>query len=152
MVHVKIAARPIGDDAQPEATETTSQELAEALSSLKPGSMGAASSPCRAGSPTDTSDSDGKSRSVNSDDELTASDSDSTKRANVIAAAATIGMTFNFGASNVEKVHIQVIEHVSYFTKGHARPPDQKIMPTPRADKVVVFEDVFSAGLVSKQL
>jgi hypothetical protein len=66
MVHVKIAARPVGDDAQPEATETVPQELAEALSSLKPGSMGVASSPCRAGSPTDTSDSNGKSRSVNS--------------------------------------------------------------------------------------
>jgi hypothetical protein len=114
MVCVKSAACPIGDEAQPKATDT--------LLPLMPGSAGAMSSPSCEGSPTDATDSDSESRSVNFDDELSASDLDLIKRAKVAAIATAVGMTFNFGASNVGKAHIQVMGRVSYFAKGHARP------------------------------
>jgi hypothetical protein len=117
--------------AQLEATEATSQEVTEAFSSLMVGFAGVASSTSHKGSPADTSDSDGESQSVISDDELTTFDSDSMMRVKVAAAGAAAGMIFDFGMSNVGKVRIQVMEHVSYFMKGHARPPGLETVPTP---------------------
>jgi hypothetical protein len=133
--------------AQLEATEATSQEVTEALSSLMVSSAGAASSTSHKGSPADTSDSDGESQSVVSDDELTTFDSDSMMRVKVAMAGAAAGMIFDFGMSNVGKVRIHVMEHVSYFMKGHARPPGLETVPTPWADEPVGFEDLFSTGL-----
>jgi hypothetical protein len=114
MVCVKSAAHPICDEVQPEAADT--------LLPLMPGSAGVVLSPSREGSPTDATDSDTESRSVNSDDELSASDLDLIKRAKVTATAAAVGMSFNFGASNVGKARIRAMGCVSYFVKGHARP------------------------------
>jgi hypothetical protein len=37
--------------------------------------------------------------------------------------------------------------HPHYFLKGHARSPDPETIPTPRANEVVVFENLFSTGL-----
>lgn len=46
------------------------------------------------------------------------------------------------------KVHIWAMElHAQYFPKGYARPPSPEIVHTPRVDEVIVFEDLFSAGL-----
>jgi hypothetical protein len=48
MAHLKGSARLVGIEAQPEATNTVSQEVTKALSSLVPSSV--ASSPSREGS------------------------------------------------------------------------------------------------------
>jgi hypothetical protein len=77
---------------------------------------------------------------------LIAADSDSMKRAKVTTTAVAARMTFNFDSSNVGKACIRAM-HVSYFMKGHARLPGPESVPTPRAYKVVVFEDLFSVGL-----
>jgi hypothetical protein len=66
-----------------------------------PGSTSVASSLSHEGSLGDTGNS--KSRSIGSDDELTASDTDSTNRVKVAEAALII---FDFGASNASKAHI----------------------------------------------
>jgi hypothetical protein len=75
------------------------------------------------------------------------SDLDSVKRMKVTTATTAIRMTFDFSVSKVGKAHIRVMEHVSYFAKGHARPLSLEIVPTPWDDEVAVFEDLFSTGL-----
>jgi hypothetical protein len=139
MARVKHTQRLIGGEALLEATDVTSQELTEALSSQMQGSKDAALFLSHRGSLANTGDSNGESRSTNSDDELTASDSDSMKRAKVTVATATTEMTFDFGAYNVGKVRVWVIECFSFFPKGHTRSPGSKTVPTPWAGKTVVF-------------
>jgi hypothetical protein len=68
------------------------------------------------------------------------------KRVKVTAAVTAVGMTYDFGMSNVRKARIRAMEHVSYFLKGHARSPSPEIVPTPQLDEAIVFENLFSAG------
>jgi hypothetical protein len=110
MVCVMHTSHPIGDEAHPEASDVASQEVTEALSSQVSDFAGAASSPSREVSLVDTGDSESESRSMNPDNELTASDSNLTMRAKVSAVVTVAGMTFNFGASNVGKVRIRAME------------------------------------------
>jgi hypothetical protein len=59
----------------------------------------------------DTGDSSSKRRSGDSVD--TASKSDSSRHMKVVAAAATMGITFDFGVSNVGRTHVaELATHV----------------------------------------
>jgi hypothetical protein len=109
MIRVKHTTRPIGNKVLLETTNMASEEVTKALLSHMQGSAGATSSPSHEGSLTNIgySDNDNKSRSANFDDELTAYESDSYRRVKVIVATAAVGMTFDFGASNVGKTCIQ---------------------------------------------
>jgi hypothetical protein len=131
MVRIKHTVHPIGDEAHLGATDAVPHEVAEALLSQMSGSAGVASSPSREGSPSNASDSGSESQSVNFNNELTASDSDSMKRAKVVATTAAAGIIFDFGMSSASKARVRAMERVSYFAKGHDRPPDRETMPTP---------------------
>jgi hypothetical protein len=112
MARVKSAAHATSGEAHLEATDSASQEVAKVLSSMNQGSLDVIGSPSREGSGADAGYSDCDSKSNNSSDELTESDSGSTKRAKVISAA---GMSFDFGSSTIGRVRIQTMEGPSYF-------------------------------------
>jgi hypothetical protein len=101
-------------------------------------------SPSHNGSGANVSDSDGDSKSNHSSDELTKSNSDSTKRVEVAVATAAAGMTFDFSSSTIGKDRIQMMEGLCYFAKGSARAPATE---SPWIVKVVIFEELFTAGL-----
>jgi hypothetical protein len=72
--------------------------------------------------PSNTGNSDNESRSIDSDD--TSSESDSLKWAKLATVAATAGITFDFDASNVGKVRVSVMEqHGRYLPKDHSQSP-----------------------------
>jgi hypothetical protein len=72
---------------------------------------------------------------------------DSSKRAKDAAAATAVGITFDFGVSNMGRTRIAMIEtHARYFSKGYYRPLGTETIPVPRADKTVVFKDLFLVG------
>jgi hypothetical protein len=73
MARVKSIEHPLGVEAQPEATDATSQLVAEVPLSMILDSAGVVSSSSYEGSSADASNNDGESRSDNSNDELTAS-------------------------------------------------------------------------------
>jgi hypothetical protein len=113
MVRVKHMTHPIGDKASLEATDMASKEVTKALSPHMQDSVDVASSPNREGSLTNTGDSESESRSTDSDDELTTSESD------------------------IGKACIRAMElHPRYFPKGHARPPGPETIPTPQQTKL----------------
>jgi hypothetical protein len=57
-------------------------------------------------------------------------------------------ITFDFGLSNVGRTWVMTLEtHTHYFLKGYCWAPNTKTVPAPRANEVVVFDDLFSAGL-----
>jgi hypothetical protein len=78
---------------------------------------------------------------------LTVSDSDSTKKAKVAAAATAARMTFDFGMSDMGRERIQVLEGLRYFAKGDTRSSGPETVPEPRDDVDVIFEDLFNMGL-----
>jgi hypothetical protein len=99
------------------------------------------------GSTAGASDRDGNSRSGNSDDELTMSESDTTKKVKVAVAATAAGMASDFGLLTISENHVRVMEGMSYFTTGSTRAPGSELVPEPRVDEVVVFKDLFAARL-----
>jgi hypothetical protein len=109
--------------------------------------VGVVSSSSREGFVIDGSDSDGESQSDDFDDEVIASDLDSTNKAKVATATAAVGKTFDFGASSMGKDCIRTLEGLSYFVKGATWSPGPETVLEPRVDEVVVFEDLFTAVL-----
>jgi hypothetical protein len=74
--------------------------------------------------------------------------SDKGERVKVGAAAALVGISYDFGMSTITRTQIGSLE--SYrrnFPKRYDRPPGGESVPNPRPDEAVVFEDFFTAGL-----
>jgi hypothetical protein len=69
------------------------------------------------------------------------------KKMKVVVAATAAGMTFDFGTSNMGRECIRVLEGLLYFAKGYTWSPGLETVSGPRADKAMVFEDLFTVGL-----
>jgi hypothetical protein len=58
--------------------------------------------------------------------------------------AADARITYDFGPSGVTKAHIGSVEnYVHYFPKGSGRAPGTELVPEPRVNEAVAFEDFF---------
>jgi hypothetical protein len=114
---------------------------------MNQGPFDVVASPSCEGSGADASDSDADSESNNSSYDFSESNSDSTKKAKVAVAATAAGMAFDFGSSTIGKDWIRTMEGLRYFPKGSARALGSELVPEPRVDEAVVFEDLFAAGL-----
>jgi hypothetical protein len=91
-------------------------------------------------------ESDCKSQSGDSGDSETASNNSGCLK--VAAAAALVGITYDFGPSSVTKGHVGSMEsYARYFPKGYGGAPGAESVAEPQANKVVVFKDFFTAGL-----
>jgi hypothetical protein len=146
MARVNSILRPIGIETQPEASDTASEEVVEVLLSMVQSSVGVVVSPSREGSEADTSDNSGDCQSDCSNNELTMSDLDSSKKAMVAAAAASVGKTFDLGTSTMARDRVRTQEGLSFFAKGFSWAPGSETVLEPWIDKDVVFEDLFITG------
>jgi hypothetical protein len=76
------------------------------------------------------------------------STSDNGSHVKIGAEAALAGISFDFGPSKVTKGRISDLESSSRcFPKGFAWPPGMELVPVPKEDEAVVFEDFIAAGL-----
>jgi hypothetical protein len=55
--------------------------------------------------------------------------------------------SYEFGASSVTVGRTRQMESLGYFPEGLVREPREEILSEPNSDKVVVFEEFFTAGL-----
>jgi hypothetical protein len=112
MVRIKHTAHPINIRVTLEIESMAADEALEASAPRREASTEVTSS-------RSLEDSDDcKSRSNGSED--TESTSDDSERAKVVVTAAAAGITFDFEASCVGKVHITSMENNSrYFPKGY---------------------------------
>jgi hypothetical protein len=76
------------------------------------------------------------------------SESDESGRLKVAVVAVAMGITFNFGVSDVGKARFTSLEtNARYFPKGYGRSLDSEMVSEPRANEAVVFDDFFTTGL-----
>jgi hypothetical protein len=137
MVRIKHTAHPINTRV---SFKTESMSSDEALEVALP--QGEALHEVTSSKSLEDSD-DCKSRSGDyGDTESTSDDSEHVK------VAAAVGITFDFGVSDVGKAHIMSMENnTRYILKGYYRAPDAESVSEPRANEAVVFVDFFIAGL-----
>jgi hypothetical protein len=91
-------------------------------------------------------ESDCESRSGDSSDSDTASDNSAHLK--VVATAALVGISYEFGPSTITKARLASLENnAHYFLKGYGHPPGVESIPNPRANEAMVFDDFFTAGL-----
>jgi hypothetical protein len=102
-----------------------------------------ASSSCEAAS-------DHESQSGDSKDNETSSDTSTCLK--VAVAAALTGITYDFGQLTMMKTCLGSLRnHGCYFPRGYGRPPGVESVPEPWPNEVVMFEDLFTAGLRMRQ-
>jgi hypothetical protein len=66
----------------------------------------------------------------------------------VIVVVTAAEITFDFSTSIVGNARVVTMETLAQcFLKGHSQSPGPHTIPTPCANKVVEFEDLFSARL-----
>jgi hypothetical protein len=95
---------------------------------------------------TRSTESNCESQSGDSGDSETTSDNSGSLKVAVVASLA--GLSHDFGQSTATKTHLTTMESCAhYFPKGYSRPLGVESMQEPRANKVVMFEDFFAAGL-----
>jgi hypothetical protein len=138
MVHIKFTARPINTNVSSEVESMASDEVLETSAQQREASTEA--------TPSHSVESNRESQSDSSEDSETTSDDSRHLKVAVVAASA--GITYDYGSSGVTKAHTGLMENYArYFPKGYDRAPGVKLVPEPRANDVVVFDDFFIAGL-----
>jgi hypothetical protein len=75
------------------------------------------------------------------------SDKGSHSKAGDAGVKSSLWWSFYIGPSIVTVSQIRVMVNGGYFSDGMGRGPREEIVPEPNVDKVVLFEEFFSAGL-----
>jgi hypothetical protein len=154
MVRIKFSSRPHASTISPsispmaskdadivsvEHKESSTEQLDTSLAREDPAApMEVTSEPDAGSAESKASDDSGDSGNT----------SENGSRVKIGAEAALAGISFDFGPSKVTKGCISNLESSSRcFPKGFAQPPGMELVPIPKEDETVVFEDFFAAGL-----
>jgi hypothetical protein len=139
MVHIKYIAHLVNIRVSFETESMASDEALEASEKWREAL--AEATPSR-----NVEGSDCESQSSNSEDSKTAFDDSGCLK--VAAVAATVGITYDFGASSIVKVHIGSLENYARcFPKGYIWAPGVELVSEPRVNEAIIFEDFFTVGL-----
>jgi hypothetical protein len=137
MVRIKHIAHP---RVLPEPLPMDSNDEMVVPSSEMKGPPDTSSSP----SPDDSKDYESRS----GDSGSTTFESDESSWTKVAAAAAVVGIVYDFGLSTIGKARITFLEScVHYFPWGYCRALGMESVPQPQPDEDVVFEDFFMVRL-----
>jgi hypothetical protein len=129
----------MGSDETPEISTQCKEASTEQREGSLEGQLREAST--EAASPLGA-ESDPESQSGNSGDNETASDNSG--HVKVATMAALVGISYDFGQSNIMKTRIGLMEsYTRYFSKGYGQPPGVESIPVPRVNEVVIVGVIY---------